>query len=217
MSRRIVNRYAGLCRLYHQDVPASTGIAVKDDEPHAPWQVEHAEDCPPNPHNPDDTPTWDIDGGEGYGREPFISGASRREQWWTGRGGPGPDAVPGGLFLDEDRDEDRRVFGVVTMVTAHARYYSEEGMSFGVGDEEGYYYYYSARVRAATEQEAAPVLEAEARHKARSDLETRRKSLLRWMVGDVADARHPERGAPELESLHALPQVPLRPYDQPVL
>ncbi|GAA2679566.1 MULTISPECIES: hypothetical protein [Actinosynnema] len=212
MPRSIVNQHAGTCRLCDQDVPAETGLAVKGDEPCSTWQVEHAGSCPPHRHNPDSAPTWEISGGEGYGRQPFTPGASQREQWWTRGGGPGPDAVPGGEVVDESRDGNRQVCGVVTVVTARQRHYAEDGMSFGVGDEEGHIYW--ARVRAATETEAAPVLEAEVRQARRRELDARRRRLLDWSVGGAPDAWRPGRGTPELEGLRALPQVPLRPYDQ---
>ncbi|MGW4528880.1 hypothetical protein [Amycolatopsis sp. NPDC004378] len=206
---RIVNRYAGTCRLCGQDVPAEEGVAVKD-TPAAAWEVEHDGGCPPNPHNPDGAPTWEIGGGEGYGRQAFVPGATRREQWWTGQHNPGPDAVPGGVLISESGG-NRQVSGVVTVVTAHAKYFAEEGMSFGVGDEEGHYF--SARVRAATDAEAAPVLEAEVRQTARAELRDRCTRLLAWRFGRVEDAVRPPSGAPELDGLRSLPQVPLRPQD----
>jgi hypothetical protein len=206
---RIVNRYAGACRLCGQDVPAQEGVAVKDD-PAAAWEVEHDGGCPPNAHNPEGAPTWEIGGGEGYGQQPFEPGATRREQWWTGQQGPGPDEVPGGVLVSESGG-NLTVSGVVTVVTARAKYFAEEGMSFGVGDEEGHYY--SARVRAATAAEAAPVLEAEARRAARQELCDRCTRLLAWRFGQLEDALRPPSGTPELDGLRSLPQVPLRRQD----
>lgn len=42
------------------------------------------------------------------------------------------------------------------VVAANSQYVREDGMSFGVGDEDGYIY--TARARAATEEEAAPLV-----------------------------------------------------------
>ncbi|GAB3161980.1 hypothetical protein GCM10027258_80070 [Amycolatopsis stemonae] len=206
---RIVNRYAGSCRRCGQNVPAHEGVAVKD-AADAAWEVEHAGDCPPNPHNPDDAPTWEIGGGEGYGQEPFVPGTAQREQWWTSEQAPGPDGVPGGVLLSESGGRSQ-VSGVVTVVTARQRYFADEGMSFGVGDEQGHYY--SALVRAATDAEAAPVLAAETRLAVRKELRARCTRLLAWRFGQLDDAQRPPSGTPELDAVRSLPQVPLRQQD----
>lgn len=52
----------------------------------------------------------------------------------------------------------RRDGSYVYAVRVSQSYYNEDGMSFGVGDEEGYIY--SAHCRPATEEEAAPAIEA---------------------------------------------------------
>lgn len=57
--------------------------------------------------------------------------------------------------------------GIVKVLSASKSYVREEGMSFGVGDEQGYIY--SAVVMPASESEAAPVLEAEAKRILRAD------------------------------------------------
>jgi len=83
--------------------------------------------------------------GEGYGGVPYRVGDVLR----NGAGGP------------------------VVVVTAGKRYYHEDGLSFGVGDDAGYIYF--ATARRATPEEAAPLLEREsvavARKKARLALE----------------------------------------------
>jgi hypothetical protein len=84
-------------------------------------------------------------------------------------------------------------------------------MSFGVGDEQGYYH--SAQVRAATAEEAAPILAAEARRAARKELATRLKRLLGFGYARPEDAEYLARGHTELEGVRTLPQVPLRRHD----
>ncbi|ACU38398.1 hypothetical protein [Actinosynnema mirum] len=210
MHRRVINRYAGTCRLCGRDVPAEGGLAVKQSSGSA-WEVEHDGGCPPNPHNPGGAPTWEVGGGEGYGQEPFTTGATTREQWWTGRGGPAPEEVPGGALVSE-REGSRQVSGVVTVVTAREHYYAEDGLVHGVGRDSGFFF--SARVRAATEAEAAPVLEAEAHQAVREELSARCARLLDWLVGRVPDAWRPPFGDPTLEGLPALARVPLRPHEQ---
>jgi len=49
--------------------------------------------------------------------------------------------------------------GLVTIVTAGKKYYREDGLSFGLSDDSGYMYF--ATCRPATEDESAPIIEAE--------------------------------------------------------
>ena len=61
------------------------------------------------------------------------------------------------------------------VVSSFKDYVREEGMSFGVGDDSGYYY--SARCRPATDDEAAPLkAEIEAKHR-RREAERARKEI----------------------------------------
>lgn len=55
----------------------------------------------------------------------------------------------------------------VTVVTASTRYYSADGMSYGVGDDAGYAY--SATCRAATDAEAALIREQIAANRAKTE------------------------------------------------
>ncbi|RJQ66261.1 hypothetical protein D5S17_36165 [Pseudonocardiaceae bacterium YIM PH 21723] len=208
--RRIINRHPGPCRLCGQDVDAQQGHAVQDTQG-ARWEVEHQTPCPPNPHNPANAPTWTIGGGEHYGTERFEPGCTSRQQWRTGRGGPEADTVPGGVVLFEQGGQ-REVSGIITVVTAEERFYREDGMSFGVGDDTGFYF--SAQVRAATAQEAAEVLDTEADQRARAELTARTERLLGWRYGRrVTDSEYPPKGDPALAVLDGLPQVPIRPHD----
>jgi hypothetical protein len=81
-----------------------------------------------------DGETIKISGGSGYGYKGWTSGQITKNPRKEG---------PEFLFV----------------LTAKKQYVSEEGMSFGVGDEQGYIY--SAVTRAATLEEAAPLIERE--------------------------------------------------------
>jgi hypothetical protein len=81
---------------------------------------------------PDDAIT--ISCGEGYGGSPFLTGQ----------------------VLRNPRNKEQILF----VITPKQRYFREDGMSFGVGDESGYIY--SAQCRLATDDEAAPILQREA-------------------------------------------------------
>ncbi len=71
-----------------------------------------------------------IGGGQGYGYSDYVSGQ-----------------------IVEDRDNSRWL----TVVSASRTYYGEDGLSFGVGDEQGYIY--SAACRLATESEIEKEIE----------------------------------------------------------
>jgi hypothetical protein len=74
----------------------------------------------------------------------------------------------------------------VTVVTAQKRYVREDGMSFGVGDEEGYLY--SARCRAASEDEAG---DRRRQDEARAEAE-RKKKRLAEIKYSIQKGEHPE-------------------------
>ena len=78
--------------------------------------------------------------GEGYGGMPFQVGQTLR---WNHS------------YPEDLKDK------LITVVSASSRYYREDGMSFGVGDEQGYVY--SAKVRLATEDEGKSIVAAENR------------------------------------------------------
>lgn len=65
----------------------------------------------------------------------------------------------------------------VTVIRASQRYYGEDGMSFGVGDDSGYVY--TATVRKATREEAAPVRAREEAKKARKQAKEMLLSIAR--------------------------------------
>lgn len=65
----------------------------------------------------------------------------------------------------------------VTVIRASQRYYGEDGMSFGVGDDSGYVY--TATVREATREEAAPIRAREEAKKARKQAKEMLLSIAR--------------------------------------
>lgn len=86
----------------------------------------------------EETSTWNIGRGSGYGGRPYSEGSVvRAPKYIVEDGGP--------TFL--------------YVVRAHERYFRYDGMSFGVGDDSGYYY--GANCREATAEETAPLLERE--------------------------------------------------------
>jgi hypothetical protein len=200
--QRIPNRYPGACRHCAQQVAAGGGFAVNDGNG---WLVEHGQDgtgCPSNSHNPDNAPTWVVSCGAGDGGQPYRPGQVLRESWWTSGGGPPADQVPGGQDVG-----DGQVSGVVTVVAATAHYYAEDGMSFGVGEDEGHLYV--AHVRAATEPEAAAVLADEAVGVRRGELRQRLRTLLAWRY-PTGNATYPAPGTLDEAAVLALPEIPIR-------
>jgi hypothetical protein len=147
-------------------------------------------------------PTWTVAGGEGDGARPYRVGETLRALW-SSETGPAPDAVPGGRLVS-----DRRVSGIVTVITADQRYYAEDGLSFGVGADEGHRYW--ATVRAATPEEAAAVLAEEAAHAASGALNRQVRDVL---LEGLDDSERPPSGSPGLAGVLDLPEVPLRPAD----
>ncbi|MCK2245437.1 MULTISPECIES: hypothetical protein [unclassified Crossiella] len=167
------------------------------------------------PHNPDDAPTWTISGGSGYGHRAYTPGKTLRESWWNTEG-PAADQVPGGRA---DRGLlPYRVSGIVTVVTAESTYVENEGMSVGVGEQQGHLH--SAQVRAATPAEAAEVLAAEATRRVRTGIAERVRSLLgaglhSANLPTLADTEDGLRQtAAEHQAMIELPQVPLGPVDR---
>lgn len=67
------------------------------------------------------------------------------------------------------------------VLRAGRQYHSEDGMSFGVGDDRGYTYW--AQCRAATAEEAAPAIAAATRGAARKAAETRVEELRQLVAG----------------------------------
>jgi hypothetical protein len=115
------------------------------------WVVEHSE-CPAPEVATQTTvaATTTIREGEGYGGHAYKPGQVLHHE--------------GGWWV---------------VVTSSKRYYREDGMSMGVGDERGYVY--STTIRPATDDEAAPMIAAtaatEAKAEVKRDAETRRSQI----------------------------------------
>jgi hypothetical protein len=91
-----------------------------------------------------------------------------------GEGYGGREYKPGQVVRHND--------GWWTVVRASKRYYREDGMSFGVGDEKGYVY--SATIRPATDAEAAPMIAKAAEAAARKAQEVRRAEVAEQIKAD---------------------------------
>lgn len=85
--------------------------------------------CPEREHAP-----YQLYGGSGYGCDGWVVGQTLRSS---------------------QRHQSEGWPEYITVVRSESRYFPEDGLSFGVGDEDGYTY--TADCRAATESEAAPV------------------------------------------------------------
>jgi hypothetical protein len=194
------SRYPGTCTRCGQLVPAGTGTALTTA---GGWQVRHAGDCPVSPHNRHDAPVIGLACGEGYGGTGFTPGQTIRAEYICGDGIPEVFAagqIPGGQLIRAGRGG---VSGIVTVVTAAARYYAEDGLSFGVGADEGHVY--QATARPATAGEAAPVLAAEAATDKRLQLHAAVQEQFGWRYPG-SDAAYPA----EVPGIEDLPEVPLR-------
>jgi hypothetical protein len=136
-------------------------------------RARHAE-CPASPQGPPNPQgpaageaVIHLNRGEGYGGQAFRVGATIRNAR-----GASPEWV--------------------TVLAAHKKYYGEDGMSFGVGDEAGWVFW--AEARAATAEEIAPLAAAEqARHARREAAEALETEFGRI----VREGECPQRGAGE--------------------
>jgi hypothetical protein len=122
------NKYPGPCRKCGDNVPAGSGNLIKDN---GRWVVEH-QTCP-NPAEQYDGETYTIGGGSGYGHTPY-----NRDQ----------------VYRNSKRNIEAGQPEWLYCLRAESQYISDDGMSFGVGDESGYIY--MATCRPATPDEAAP-------------------------------------------------------------
>ena len=119
-------------------------------------------ETPKAPKAPETTettePTYKLHGGSGYGYR----------GWQAGQ-----------VLRNSERNITAGQPEYITVIKATKQYYSDDGLSFGVGDDQGYIY--SATCRAATTAEAAPVIEArEAATKKRDAAKT-----LRAVAGEI--------------------------------
>lgn len=134
----MINRYPGNCARCGGNVPAGAGTVERVG---GAWVVAHADGECPMDALPSDTPTWTV----------------------------GDDRQPGEVFRayvppDQDapglHEHGHRRTGIVVAIATSSEWIAEDGMSFGLPDEQGWIH--RTRVRPATDAEARPVLEAEA-------------------------------------------------------
>lgn len=135
---------------------------------------------------PADVPTWHLSQGEGYGGRPYVVG-------------------------DTFAVDARRIASgwpeYVTVIDSSSRYYAEDGMSFGVGDDRGRVF--STTVRAATEEEAAAVRERRSAHAAAE----RARQTLEMVAREVE-----QRGErPHLSEHPKGARIAVQPYREPAV
>lgn len=128
------------------------------------------------------TPTMGVARGSGGQSEvkadPYRVGVAERLSWSPSTTGAlRVEQVPGG-----GTDSLGYTSGIVVPVKTGSSYYDEDGMSFGVGADEGYVY--TATVRPATPQEAAPILAQEQAARQRREVAARKRALLSWRGPD---------------------------------
>lgn len=116
--------------------------------------------------------------------EPDVSDV---DTFSIGEGYGGQDYAPGTVIRHPDRS---RRDEIVVVEETHAKYYREDGLSFGVGDDRGYLYTYT--LRPATQPEAAPLLQKEEEAKAATEAGRRRAALAGRIreAGEVPAGRH---------------------------
>ncbi|MBI3654029.1 MAG: hypothetical protein HY231_23610 [Acidobacteria bacterium] len=168
----ITAKYKGNCAVCGNTIKPGEKIQYAKGEP-----VIHAGcEMPEIPAN-----AIHISGGSGYGYEDWRPGEvivnpnrSRRPEIrcpqcrlkvfrgiCSNCGTPGEAVDPGAEFL--------------YVLTASQQYYREDGMSFNVGDEQGYVYY--ATCRPATDEESAPLRARIAEQQKLREAEVRRKAF----------------------------------------
>jgi hypothetical protein len=170
----ITARYPGKCRKCGGSI--SVGEQIEWEKGNGASHVK----CPEkHAQKPDDPNEIKISGGSGYG---CIG-------WEAGQ-----------VILNPYHGNDRyktneawRVPEYLIVLFASKRYCIEDGMSFGVGDEHGYIY--SARCRAATVEEATPLIEAQRimdlQNQAKKELEAIKKQIRE--IGEYPQGEnHPE-------------------------
>lgn len=114
---------------------------------------------------------YTLSGGEGYGCNGWEKGQVVKVD---------PETHDGHEFL--------------YVVSASSRYIREDGMSFGVGDEQGYFY--SAQCRAATDEESASARKKMTEKEAKKMAEKRRKELASTIreQGERPEGQHSPEG-----------------------
>ncbi|WP_367139682.1 hypothetical protein [Saccharothrix sp. HUAS TT1] len=119
--------------------------------------------------------------GSGNGGTRYVVGEVTRVWWWKSQH---PDFTTPRQYTPIDQ---KKQMGYVVPIEVAQEYWSEDGLSFGVGDDRGTVY--AARVRPATEEEVTAVLgpvdpEADAAAEARRE-EKRREQQRRILDNEI--------------------------------
>jgi len=142
----MIAKFKGKCNKCGQEIGTGTEIN---------WEkgkgAQHVT-CPENSSLSENT--IDISQGSGYGGQPFTVGQVLRKKRndWPAEG------------------------KILVILQSSKKYYREDGLSFGVGDDEGYIY--RAKCREATPKEAAPLLAQEADRIVVSDAKISLKKII---------------------------------------
>ena len=160
---RMTARFNGQCSVCGERIRA--GETIEYDR--AQGGARHP-DCTPFVA-PADT-IW-ISIGQGYGGQPFHVGQILANPYH------GKPITTSPLYTDEERAQLAQQGEPEYLYVLHAskRYFRDDGMSFGVGDEEGYVY--SACCRPATEEEASPLRATEQRANERHTMRARVEAI----------------------------------------
>ncbi|MEU9837113.1 hypothetical protein AB0D67_36715 [Streptosporangium sp. NPDC048047] len=192
------NAKPGTCTDCLQNVP--TGAGELHGGPGT-WSVTHHGPCPPHPLNPDGAPTWKITSSDspthGFREEGWAAGTVFRATLWNVPAEELPAAdTPGYARVDEQR---------VTFIAVAVAFDSHREQDY---DDEEWYTYLTTIVRAATPEEAAPVLAAEAKRAHRAELARRVEALLTVSKYKLAtDANYPS--SEELQGVAFGAKVPI--------
>ncbi|MFC9975680.1 hypothetical protein ACFVH6_32805 [Spirillospora sp. NPDC127200] len=195
----MTSKYPGHCRHCWQHVPAGGGDATHGGRA---GEVQHSGACPPNPHD-NGSPTITLTRRQSRGGGAWKPGQIVREYW-------APHANPDRIAFPGPRTGDSFESGIVVVIAVR--------MSPGVkGDQD---HEYSARLRPATDAEAAPLLTAEQTRQRRADLDSRAEHVLFLSTAplcenDRSDTVQPTRqemAAVDLDSLVAVPLCPGDPH-----
>ncbi|MFI6519816.1 hypothetical protein ACIBF1_29940 [Spirillospora sp. NPDC050679] len=161
-------------------------------------EVQHNGDCPRNPHD-NGSPTITLTRRKDRGGATWKPGLIARE-YWDPHHNPDQIAFPGRCSGDSFES------GISVVVAVRIPF----------GEDQGHAY--SARLRPATDAEAAPLLTAEQTQQRRADLASRADHVLFLSTtplceGDLSGAVQPNRQEMSAVDLDNLLAVPLRPGD----
>lgn len=185
-------------------VPAGAGLLIAPAFPGGAWQVEHNGTCPPYAGGYSG-PTWTVShrvAGRKY-KYPAPSGGYRTGQVLRADVDERTHQVPADAPGRRPGRHDGRVSAVFTVVAEAEPQWCEDADGNQPSDligEDGWFF--RARVRPATAEEAAPLLTEEADARADAELRARARQLLAWRYGRAdSDILHPN--AAEVQELHA--------------